>query len=57
MKFGRIDEESQQKASQAMLQAYQSGTLADKGNIRHLLTTDDFSEEAAWEIYVRCQEG
>ncbi|MBN8787340.1 MAG: hypothetical protein J0I84_09625 [Terrimonas sp.] len=38
------------KACQALSDAYEKGTLAYKGNIRHILITDDFNEKTAWEI-------
>ena len=37
------------KACQALSDAYINGVLAYKGNIRHVLTTDDYSETTAWE--------
>ena len=45
-----IDEVHQEKAAQALMRAYQAGALSYQGNIRHLLTTDDFNEKSAWEI-------
>lgn len=30
--------------------AYKEGTISYKGNIRHILTTDDFNENTSWEI-------
>jgi len=45
-----MDETEQEKASQALAYAYKAGSLAYKGNIRHVLTTDNFSAETAWEI-------
>lgn len=45
-----MDEENRKKAGEALTRAYEAGTLAYKGNVRHVLTTDDFSEETAWEI-------
>jgi hypothetical protein len=38
------------KACQVLSDAYAKGILAFKGNIRHLLTTDDYSSNTAWEI-------
>lgn len=35
--------------SHALADAYNAGTLAYLGNIRHVLTSDDFSEKTAWE--------
>lgn len=37
------------KACQYLANAYKSGTLAYKGSIRHILTTEDFSSNTAWE--------
>ncbi len=48
--YGILQGEYRQKACQTLADAYKSGTLAYHGNIRHLLTTDDFSEHTAWEI-------
>lgn len=38
------------KACTVLSQAYTNGTLAYKGNIRHILITDDYNESTAWEI-------
>ena len=32
-----------------MAYAYKSGTLAYKGSIRHILTSEDFNSKTAWE--------
>ena len=45
-----MDEEYRKKAGQALARAYQQGSLSYKGNIRHILTTDDFNDETAWEV-------
>ncbi len=37
------------KAANALLTAYRLGTLSYQGNIRHILTTDDYNEQTAWE--------
>lgn len=37
----------------ALANAYRAGTLAWRGNIRHLLTTDDFGPATAWERLVQ----
>lgn len=37
------------RASQVLAAAYKAGTLAYKGAIRHVLTTDDFSTTTSWE--------
>ncbi|MBX7257052.1 MAG: hypothetical protein K1Y02_11885 [Candidatus Hydrogenedentes bacterium] len=36
-------------ACTALAQAYANGSIAYRGNIRHVPTTDDFSTETAWE--------
>lgn len=36
----------------ALADAFRAGTLAYRGNIRHVLTTDDFSAQSAWERLV-----
>ncbi|WP_300603950.1 hypothetical protein [Niabella sp.] len=38
-----------EKAAASLSEAYTAGTLAYKGAIRHVLTTDDFSAATAWE--------
>lgn len=38
------------KACQALADAYEKGTLAYKGNIRHIPTTDDYNDNTAWEL-------
>lgn len=47
--IGVLEGEGRQKASKVLTDAYKAGTLAYKGNIRHVLTSDDFSESTAWE--------
>ena len=37
------------KAAKHLLQGYLSGELSQKGNIRHVLTSDDFNENSSWE--------
>ncbi|MDQ2863535.1 MAG: hypothetical protein M3R50_07810, partial [Bacteroidota bacterium] len=37
------------KACQHLASAYKNGTLSFKGNIRHILTSDDYSDKTAWE--------
>jgi hypothetical protein len=48
--LGMLDGEDVNKASRTLAGAYQTGTLSHKGNIRHILTTDDFNENTAWEV-------
>lgn len=45
-----IDKTSQERASAALKKAYREGTLSYKGNIRHVLTTDDVSDTTVWEF-------
>jgi hypothetical protein len=37
------------KAAKHLLQGYISGELSQKGNIRHILKSDDFNENSSWE--------
>src|SRR5690606_17216885 len=39
-----------EKTSRFLASAYKNGHLAYKGNIRHVLTTDDYNDSTAWEI-------
>ncbi len=48
--LGLLEEENLEKTCLFLANAYLEGTLAYRGNIRHILTTDDFSETSAWEI-------
>ena len=48
--FGILEGEVLTKASTMLANAYKDGTLSYKGNIRHILTTDDYNETTAWEI-------
>ena len=47
--LGALSGQEAIKASAFLTKAYQKGTLAMEGNIRHILTTDDFSKTSAWE--------
>jgi hypothetical protein len=47
--FGVLEGENMKKTCQYLRDAYKNGTLANRGNIRHILTCDDFSESTAWE--------
>jgi hypothetical protein len=44
-----LEGESLIKACKALSDAYINGSLAFKGNIRHVLTTDDYNATTAWE--------
>lgn len=48
--YGILDGEKLNKASQYLTDGYINGSLSYKGNIRHVLTTDDFSGATAWEF-------
>jgi hypothetical protein len=47
--YGVLEGEDALQASRALNDAYQKGTLAYKGNIRHVISTDNFNEKTAWE--------
>ena len=47
--YGVLDAEQSRKACQTLATAYRGGTIAFKGNIRHIPTSGDFNEETAWE--------
>ncbi|MBS1751974.1 MAG: hypothetical protein JST63_18895 [Bacteroidetes bacterium] len=48
--LGILEGEDMKKASLVLANAYHEGTLSNKGNIRHILTTDDYNDKTAWEI-------
>jgi hypothetical protein len=48
--FGILEGDQQKKTCQFLRDAYQKGSLASKGNVRHILTTDDFNTSTAWEF-------
>ncbi len=45
-----LEGDTMMKSCHFLSKAYKKGTLAYKGNIRHILTTDDYSPSTAWEI-------
>jgi hypothetical protein len=47
--YGILEGKDKEKACRALLDGYQNGTLSYKGNIRHVMTDDDFSEVKVWE--------
>jgi hypothetical protein len=47
--LGVLEGERMKKTAQFFCDAYKNGTLASRGNIRHVLTCDDFSDSTAWE--------
>jgi hypothetical protein len=54
--FGILEGENLKKACGMLAKAYKSGTLSYRGNIRHILTTDDFSEKTAWELSLSAKD-
>ena len=47
--LGIMEGEQLDKTCRFLADAYKNGTLAKRGNIRHVLTCDDFSDSTAWE--------
>jgi hypothetical protein len=47
--LGVLTGESRIKAAQYLRNAYVKGELSQKGNIRHVIKSDDFSATSAWE--------
>jgi hypothetical protein len=47
--FGILEGENMKKTCRFLSESYKNGTLAYKGNIRHILTTDDYNDSTAWE--------
>ncbi|MCG7754116.1 hypothetical protein [Flavihumibacter cheonanensis] len=45
-----LEGDAAMSVSKLFVDAYKAGSLSYKGNIRHILTTDDFNENTAWEI-------
>lgn len=45
-----LDDKNSERASRFLSESYKNGTLAYKGNIRHILTSDDFNDSTAWEF-------
>lgn len=45
-----LDRAATERTSRFLAQAYVNGHLSYKGNIRHILTTDDFSASSVWEF-------
>jgi len=45
-----LNKEASEKTSRFLASAYKNGHLSYKGNIRHVLTTDDFDDSTAWEF-------
>jgi hypothetical protein len=47
--YGILEGDKLKQACTSLRDAYKNGTLSENGNIRHILTTDDFSDKSAWE--------
>ena len=47
--FGILEGDRLDKTCRFLADSYKNGTLAKNGNIRHILTCDDFSDSTAWE--------
>jgi hypothetical protein len=47
--IGAFSPERTRRACERLATAYREGSLAWRGNVRHVLTTDDYSETTAWE--------
>jgi hypothetical protein len=47
--IGALEGSNRERACNALAKAYQAGTLAMEGQIRHVLTTDDYDSTTAWE--------
>jgi hypothetical protein len=45
-----LDEENMDKACRFLANSYKKGYLSSGGNIRHLLTIDDFNDTTSWEF-------
>ena len=45
-----LEGKDRERACQLLSDAYKKGVLAYNGNIRHILTSDDYSDTSAWEI-------
>ena len=48
--LGIMEGDQQKKSCQFLRDAYLKVSLAKNGNIRHILTTDDYSDSTAWEF-------
>ncbi|MEO6962146.1 MAG: hypothetical protein ABIY90_09270 [Puia sp.] len=46
--FSILNGKTEQEACLALTRAYENKTLSWKGNIRHVLTSDDFNDSTAW---------
>ena len=48
--IGALQSEAEERACQALARTYREGAIAWRGNVRHVPTTGDYSEETAWEL-------
>ncbi|MEZ5104955.1 MAG: hypothetical protein R2757_10705 [Draconibacterium sp.] len=48
--YGILEGEQLEKTCRFLTKSYLSGNLSYKGNIRHVITTDDYSDSTAWEV-------
>lgn len=48
--FGVLEGNQMKNTCQFLTEAYKNGTLSQRGNIRHVLTCDDFDKSTAWEV-------
>ena len=48
--YDMLDREQTTKASRALALGYKGGALSYHGNIRHVMTFDDFNKETMWEV-------
>lgn len=50
--FGVLEGEDMNKTCRFLSDTYKNGTLAYRGNIRHVLSSDDYNDSSAWEISI-----
>ncbi|MBS1574745.1 MAG: hypothetical protein JST09_05530 [Bacteroidetes bacterium] len=48
--YNILEKDVLKKACTVLAEAYENGSLAFKGNIRHVLTRDDYNNNTAWEM-------
>jgi hypothetical protein len=48
--FNILNDSDNARACRALADAYKNGVLSYNGNIRHILTSDDFNDSTAWEF-------
>jgi hypothetical protein len=48
--LGILENKDLENACHVLDESYKAGTLSYKGNIRHVLTIDDYNSKTAWEI-------